>query len=64
MRTLFASIGVSLTIEAITKISGKGAPRIRITDHSRTRKSLPSSSKKDDGIVNPYAHVPPPFIGT
>ena len=75
---LLASIGVSLTIETIRKISGKGAPRIGITDHSRTRRSLPSTSKKGDGIVNPYAlkarekrpgdevapHIPPPLIGT
>ena len=59
-----ASIGVYLLWRLLEKISGKGAPRIGITDHSRTRRSLPSTSKKDDGIVNPYALIPPPFIGT
>ena len=67
-----------LLLRLLEKNSGKGAPRIGITDHSRTRRSLPSTSKKGDGIVNPYAlkarkkrpgdevapHIPPPFIGT
>ena len=55
---LLASIGVSLTIETIRKKSGKGAPRIGITDLSRRRRSLPSTSKKCNGIVNPYALKP------
>ena len=67
-----------LLLRLLEKNSGKGAPRIGLTDHSRTRRSLPSTSKKGDGIVNPYAlkarkkrpgdevapHIPPPFIGT
>ena len=52
-----------LLLRLLEKNSGKGAPRIGITDHSRTRRSLPSTSKNDNGIVNPYALIPPPFIG-
>ena len=53
-----------LLLRPLEKNSGKGAPRLGISDHSRTRRSLPSTSKKDDGIINPYALIPPPFIGT
>lgn len=50
--TLLASIGVSLAIEAIRKITGKGAPRIGT-----------SKDKGGKGAPRIGIYRPPPFIG-
>ena len=50
--TLLASIGLPLAIEAIKKITGKGAPR------------MGSDLKKGHGAPRLGMYQPPPFIGT
>ena len=50
--TLLASIGLPLAIEAIKKITGKGAPR------------MGSDSIKGHGAPRLGMYQPPPFIGT
>ena len=58
--TLLASIGVPLAIEAIKKISGKGAPRMGKST------SLPQSGSKKEGTGAPRIgsyKPPPPFFG-
>ena len=50
--TLLASIGLPLAIEAIKKITGKGAPR------------MGSDLKKGHGAPRIGMYQPPPFIGT
>ena len=52
MGTLLASIGLPLAIEAIKKITGKGAPR------------MGSDSIKGHGAPRLGMYQPPPFIGT
>ena len=50
--TLLASIGIPLAIEAIKKISGRGAPR------------MGSDFRKGHGAPRLGMYQPPPFIGT
>ena len=50
--TLLASIGLPLAIEAIKKITGKGAPR------------MGSDFRKGHGAPRLGMYQPPPFIGT
>ena len=52
MGTLLASIGLPLAIEAIKKITGKGAPR------------MGSDLIKGHGAPRLGMYQPPPFIGT
>ena len=53
--TLLASIGVPLAIEAIKKMTGKGAPQM-----GQPKRRPPT---QDGGLVLPYNYRSPPFIG-
>ena len=58
--TILASLGISLAIEAIKKITGKGAPRLG-------RSTSSTLQIKQDGRGAPRLDMyepPPPFIGT
>ena len=59
--TLLATIGVPLAIEAIKKITGKGAPQMGLPKQ-RPPRSLPSNDDKGGKGVSRLS-IPPPFLG-
>ena len=61
--TLLASIGVPLAIEAIKKMTGKGAPQMG-QPKQRTPRSvlIPTNDNKDGGLLIPTYRTPP-FYG-
>ena len=61
LRTLLATIGVPLAIEAIKKITGKGAPQMDLPKQ-RPPRSLPSNDDKGGKGVSRLS-IPPTFLG-
>ena len=59
--TLLATIGVPLAIEAIKKITGKGAPQMGLPKQ-RPPRSLPSNDDKGGKGVSRLS-IPQPFLG-
>ena len=60
--TLLASIGVPLAIEAIKKITGKGAPQMG-QPKQRPPRSIPSTANNQDGGLLVPMYRTPPFYG-
>ena len=60
--TLLASIGVPLAIEAIKKMTGKGAPQMG-QPKQRPPRSIPSTANNQDGGLLVPMYRTPPFYG-
>ena len=61
MGTLLGSIGVPLLLNALT---GKGLQADRTGTTNTMSVYVPGTKSKGGRIINPYAYISPPFVGT